>query len=140
MGVAILYPVFAQIILTFVLLLSMGRARQTALRSKDVDVSDIALDSSRWPEDARKFGNCYSNQFELPVIFYVLCLAALQTAKADFIMVALAWCFVISRIVHAYIHTGPNIVLRRGGVFGIGFIILAVMSLILLSRLLLAQL
>lgn len=139
MGVAILFPVFVQMLLTFALLLAMGHARVRAIDSGGVQVSDIALDSSRWPDETRKFANCYSNQFELPVIFYVLCLAALETANADYLMVLLAWVFVISRIVHACIHTGSNIVRRRGAVFALGFLVVLIMLVILAARLLLAQ-
>ncbi len=136
MVIAILYPVFAQIILTFVLLLAMGWARRKALLTQEVRPADIALDASRWPEGARKYANCYSNQFELPVIFYVLCLIALLTAKADLLMVVLAWAFVAARIAHALMHTGPNVVSVRGGIFGIGMLILVIMTGILLVRLL----
>jgi hypothetical protein len=139
MGVAILFPVFVQMLLTFALLLAMGHGRVRAIGSGEVRASDIALDSSHWPDETRKFSNCYSNQFELPVIFYVLCLAALQTANADYLMVLLAWVFVISRIVHAYIHTGSNVVPRRGAVFALGFLIVLIMLVILAVRLLLAQ-
>ena len=139
MGVAILFPVFVQMLLAFALLLAMGHARNRALNSGGVQTSDIALDSSRWPDETRKFANCYSNQFELPVIFYVLCLAALETANADYLMVLLAWVFVISRIVHAYIHTGSNIVRTRGAVFALGFLVVLIMLVILAVRLLLAQ-
>lgn len=140
MNVAILYPVFAQIILTLLLLVAMGRARSAAHSGNQVKYSEVALDSSRYPEGARQFSNCYSNQFELPVIFYVLCLIALATANADYLMIVLAWAFVITRFIHAYIHTTSNIVLRRGGVFAIGFLIICAMTLILLLRLLLPNL
>ncbi|WP_088342892.1 MULTISPECIES: MAPEG family protein [Rhodomicrobium] len=136
MKIAILYPVFAQIILTLVVLTAMGRARSAAFRERQVKHSDVALDSSLYPEDARKLGNCYSNQFELPVIFYVLCLIAQITANADYLMVLLAWAFVISRVLHAYVHTTTNIVLRRGGAFVIGYFIIIAMTALLLLRLL----
>ena len=38
---------------------------------------------------------------------------ALILRKSDIVLVALAWAFVISRIVHALIHLGPNDVRRR---------------------------
>lgn len=135
MGIAILYPVFAQIVLTMVVMVGMGLARRDAIASGEVRYSDVAVDSSRWPERARKWANCYSNQFELPVVFYVLCLIALMTRNADVIMVGLAWLFVASRVAHAYVHTGSNVVLRRGGVFLIGFIVVVLMTAILLFRL-----
>ena len=138
-GVGILFPVFAQMLLTFVLMLGMGLARQRALRERRVALPDIALDSSRWPEESRKFANCYTNQFELPVIFYALCLAALQTGKADYLMVLLAWCFVVTRFIHAYIHTGSNNVRHRGGAFALGFLIALIMLVLLAVRLLIAK-
>jgi hypothetical protein len=138
MVIAILYPVFAQIILTFVLLVVMAWGRRKVMLTPGFRWRDIALDSSRWPEDARKIANCYGNQFELPVIFYVICLIALITGKADFVMVVLAWVFVASRVVHALIHTGPNIVPLRGAAFGVGILVVMIMTGILLVRLLVA--
>jgi hypothetical protein len=140
MGVGILFPVFVQMLLTLVLLMGMGRGRSRALNRGEVQLSDIALDSKKWPDETRKFGNCYSNQFEMPVLFYVLCLAALQTANADYLMVLLAWIFVITRIVHAFIHTTSNNVRQRGAAFALGFFVVLIMLLLLAGRLLLASL
>jgi hypothetical protein len=136
MAIAILYPVLAQIVLTLVLMLAMGWQRRAALRNHEVRIDDIALDSSRWPDRSRQFANCYTNQFELPVLFYVLCLMAHTTRTADLIFVILAWIFVVSRIIHAYIHTGSNVVAQRGAVFGIGFIVIVIMTAFLVFRLL----
>jgi hypothetical protein len=138
MVIAILYPVFAQIILTFVLLVAMGWARRKAILTQGIGYRDIAIDASRWPEDARKVANSFNNQFELPVIFYVLCLIALITAKADFLMVVLAWAFVASRVAHALIHTGSNAMPLRSIIYSIGMLVLMIMTGILLMRLLVA--
>ena len=137
MAIAILYPALAQIVLTLVLLLGMGLQRNKALRSGAVTVDDIALDSTRWPAHARQFGNCYANQFELPVLFYALCLIAQVTHAADLIMVIFAWLFVVSRVAHAYVHTTSNVVRLRANMFILGFVALVVMTVLLLFRLLL---
>jgi hypothetical protein len=137
MGIAVLYPVLAQIVLTLVVALLMGRARWTALGKRDVTVDQIALDNSLWPAYSRKYANCYTNQFELPVLFYVLCLTAQITRTADIIFVVLAWLFVASRVLHAYIHTTSNVVRSRGAAFGIGYIVLVIMTAFLLFRLVL---
>jgi hypothetical protein len=42
-------------------------------------------------------------------------------------MVALAWAFVLSRIVHAAIHLGPNKVRWRSPAFILGFLIVTAM-------------
>ncbi len=137
MGIAVLYPVMAQIILTLVLTLAMGLHRQAALNSGQVSVDDIALDNRGWPIRARQFANCYSNQFELPVLFYVLCLIAQITRTADLIFIVLAWIFVISRVVHAIEHTSSNVVLRRGAIFAVGYIVVVIMTAYLLFKFLL---
>jgi hypothetical protein len=137
MGIAILYPVLAQIVLTLAVALGMGIARQAALRKGEVTVDDIALDSSRWPARTRKYANCYGNQFELPVLFYVLCLTAQITRTADLIFVILAWAFVVSRVLQAYIHTTSNVVMWRGAAFLIGYVVVAIMTAFLVFRLLL---
>lgn len=138
MQTAILYPVFAQIFMTFLLGVMTSAARVREVRSGRIHPSEIALDSSKWPDHARKLGNCFSNQFEIPVIFYVLCLIALQTRMADSASVVLAWGFVISRFVHAYIHATGNRVTRRGLAFLVGAIFLGLLAVYLFVRLLAA--
>ena len=138
MGIAILYPLLAQIILTLVVAVGMGLHRRTALISREVTVDDIALDSSRWPERSRQFANCYTNQFELPVIFYVLCLVAQITNSVDLIFLIVAWIFVVTRVLHALEHTTSNVVARRGGFFLLGYICVAIMTAMLVFRFLIA--
>ena len=46
------------------------------------------------------------------MLFYVLVAFILITSTNSLVFVILAWVFVLSRIVHAYIHTGINDVPR----------------------------
>ena len=80
-----------------------------------------------WPEDAEKRAHNQRNQFELPVLFYAVTGFALILGAADLTMVALAWAFVASRILHAAIHIGPNRVRFRGPAFVLGFLIVTAM-------------
>jgi hypothetical protein len=140
MATAIFYPVFAHFILTFGLLLWMGLLRRDALRAGETTYAEMALDDTRWPPGARKVANCYRNQFELPVVFYVLCLVAFEIGAVSTLMLVLAWAFVASRFVHAYIHTTSNRVDQRGAAFAVGFLIVLIMTVLLLGHLLLAGL
>jgi len=135
---AILYPVFVQVALTFVLLFWTGRVRYVTLSTKQVRAADIALGEPNWPSRVTQVGNSFSNQFELPVLFYLLAVLALITRKSDFVLVVLAWVFVLARCAHAYIHTTSNRVLVRGRVYGIGALILLAMWIWFLVRLLTA--
>src|ERR1700751_1121255 len=95
-----LAPLFVQVALTFVLMFWMGGLRTAAIRRGEVKIRDIALGHPGWPEAETQVGNAYRNQFELPVLFYVLVVLAIIARKADFLFVIMAWIFVVLRIVH----------------------------------------
>ena len=134
---AILMPMFAQVALTFVLLFWMGFLRTQALRSGAVKPEQIALRQPHWPLRVTQIGNAYHNQLELPVLFYVVTLLALITETLDVTLYVLSWMFVLSRLVHAYIHVTSNRLDRRGGVFGVGAIALLLMWVIVIARIVL---
>jgi hypothetical protein len=126
---AILYPVFAQVLLTVVVygLLLTARARAIKVAGRERGIGDIAMGRYPWPEDAEKRAHNQRNQFELPVLFYAVTAFALILGAADATLVALAWAFVASRVVHASIHIGPNKVRWRGPAFILGFLIVTAM-------------
>ncbi|MGL4494672.1 MAG: MAPEG family protein [Beijerinckiaceae bacterium] len=130
-GHAMLYPVLVQIALTFYLGLRLGRARFQAGRAGLVKIRDIALSNDPWPDNVKALSNNYSNQFETPVLFYVLVAMAIFVGSTGYVMQALAWIFVGTRIVHSLIHTGSNNVMRRFQTFVIGTLCLIVMFIII---------
>jgi hypothetical protein len=123
----ILLPVFVLVALTLCLALWMGYERNRLVYSREVKIKDIALTKENWPEQAKKVSNAYHNQYELPVLFYALVAFAMLTRKADLIFVVLSWVFVISRLIHAYIHTTTNRVPRRFLAYLIGLVVLVIM-------------
>ncbi len=132
----LLYPVFVQIALTFVLLFWMGYARVRAVNSRGVRISDIALRQPAWPEHVLKIGNCFHNQLETPILFYVLIGFVILTNKVGTTLVILAWAYVLCRIVHAAIQTTTNRVFYRFYVYAIGSLILLAMWVIFALRIL----
>jgi len=124
---AVLLPVFVQVVLTFVLLFWMGGARVAAVSRGAVKVRDIALGQSAWPERETQIANCFHNQLQLPVLFYVLVALALLTRKADLVFVVLSWAFVLLRLLHAFIHVTSNHVPTRFRWFLAGAVVLLLM-------------
>ncbi|MEP9376031.1 MAPEG family protein [Aquabacter sp. CN5-332] len=122
----ILLPLFVQVALTFALLFILGPLRARAVATGEAG-PDVALDREAYPPPCRKVANAFHNQFELPVLFYVLTALALFTRKADLIFVILAWVFVLSRIIHAVIHATSNDMRLRFPAYALGAIILALM-------------
>lgn len=113
----VLAPLFVQVALTFALMIGMGVWRRRAFLDKKVKYRDVALRESNWPMRATQFANSYLNQFEAPVLFYVLTILVLMTRQADLFFVLMSWVFVVLRIAQAYVHTTSNNVPRRGLTF-----------------------
>jgi hypothetical protein len=122
-----LLPVFVQIGLTFALLIGMVGVRRQALVGGETRIRDIALGQPNWPVRATQVGNCYRNQFELPVLFYVLIALALPLRHVDYIIWVLSWIFVVSRIVHAGVFVSSNDLGRRSTVWILGALVLLIM-------------
>ena len=123
----VLLPVFVLIGLTFALLLWMAGARRNALVSRETRIKDIALGQPNWPVRATQIGNCFKNQFELPVLFYILIALALPLRHADYLIVVLSWVFVVTRLVHAGVFVTSNDLNRRSLAWFAGVVVLLVM-------------
>jgi hypothetical protein len=123
----VLLPVFVLVGLTFVLLIWMGGARRNALVGGQTKVRDIVLGQQNWPIRATQVGNCFSNQFELPVLFYILIAIALPLRHADNVIVLLSWVFVVTRVVHAGIFVSYNDLNRRSLAWFAGALVLFIM-------------
>jgi hypothetical protein len=135
---AVLAPLFVLIALTFALGLWAFFLRLGAIRRREVHARDIALREPNWPPRVAQVSNAFQNQFELPLLFYVLTILAWITKQADLLFVLLAWVFVALRVLHAYVHVTSNHLGRRAGLFVAGAIVLAVMWAIFTLRILLA--
>ena len=126
----IFLPALAQVILTLIVFIGLAIAKSKAVKAGEVDEDRRALHSDAWPESVMKFNNNIGNQFELPVLFYVLCIILWATNCTSVIVHILAWLFVVSRIAHVVIHTGSNFVPNRRKAYMLGFFILVVLALI----------
>lgn len=124
---AVLIPVFLQVGLIFAVLIGMGYQRNAAVNSGALEWQDASLGERKWPARAQQFANNFSNQFELPVLFFVVVALAIPLRKADLVFSILAWIFVLSRIAHTFVHTTFNIVKLRGLIYGIGALALLLM-------------
>jgi hypothetical protein len=134
---AVLLPVFVLVGLTFGLLLWMAGARREALVGGEAKIKDIVLGQPNWPARATQIGNCFSNQFEMPLLFYVLIALALPLRHADLVIVMLSWVFVVTRFAHAGIFVTSNDLSQRSLAWFAGVLVLFAMWLYFALKILL---
>ncbi|MEL0631361.1 MAPEG family protein [Pseudoalteromonas carrageenovora] len=117
----IILAMFAQVTLSLVVMIVMGKRRITATKNKQLNLTDFkTMQLDKAGDTVRVADRNFSNQFEIPVLFYAGCLLALQLNSASYLVAALACLFVVSRIVHTIIHLGNNNVRARFNVFLFG--------------------
>ncbi|MBN9082985.1 MAG: hypothetical protein BGP04_02175 [Rhizobiales bacterium 62-17] len=134
---AILLPVFAYVLLVLIVLIELGRRRGQAVKAGEVG-QDPSLRENAWPNYVTQVSNDFRNQFEIPVLFLALVAFAMFTRKADLLFVVLSWVFVVSRYVHAFIHTTSNRLNWRLSAYFIGVIVLMAMWIIFAVQILFA--
>lgn len=121
MPVAIFWPMLAHVVLIFMIYALLGLRRKEAVASGSARMSQFRENRDEPPQSvfAR---NALANQFELPVLFHLACLALYVTGGAGTLVLVLAWLFVVSRYVHTLIHVTSNRIRLRQPAFIVGFV------------------
>lgn len=101
-------PVLIQTALALCLLLTLAPRRVSAVK-KAGGVKALAK-AGGFNESLKNHANNYNHQFELPVVFYALCLVFIATGTVSQTVVIAAWVFVASRIVHTFVQVTKNII------------------------------
>jgi hypothetical protein len=132
---AFLLPLFLHIGLIVAVGVRSLKARIKSLKNGAVKLDDIATNSSAWPSKVRKFGNNFDSQFDLPMLWYAGCALIVALGFVDLTFVALSWLFLVSRVLHTFIHTGYNNVRHRMLAYLAGVLLIVLMWLWLAIKL-----
>ncbi len=115
-GNAIFGPFIGMLVLTFAVWVVMYVRRIGFIKSHNIDAQQLTTPDRAVeiiPEAVAYPAYNLRNLFELPVIFYALCVFLFVTAQVDAVYVWSAWAFVASRVAHSVIHCSVNIVMLR---------------------------
>ena len=124
----IFVPVIIQVLLTLAIYVRLIKVKILELRAGRVDRDRLPLYEDAWPASVQQINNNIRNQFELPVLFYVLCTVLWLLDAVNPLALAAAAAFAISRLVHAQIHLFSNYVPNRRRAFTVGWWVLLVMA------------
>ncbi len=119
---AIFWPVIAQVVLIHLIYFLMLKRRYGAMRAGTAKASDFWVPAIE-PEPSATVARSLINQFELPVLFFLVCTLLYVTAGVNHVGVAIAWLFVLSRYAHAWVHVTSNRLRIRQRLFVFGFVL-----------------
>lgn len=119
-GREIFVPFFGMVLLTFVVWLFMYVRRLRFIVTNRIDTRRLTTPekgASLIPEEVSWPAYNLRNLFELPVLFYALCLYLFVTNGVDHTYVISAWLFFGLRVLHSLIHSTVNIVNLRFSIY-----------------------
>ena len=121
----LLYPVLALVALTFVVGVVMYRRRVGEMKRRRIPPQAVAsaVAMATTLEDTRAADN-FRNLFETPVLFYAGMIVAYVAKLGSPALLALAWAYVLARVVHSAIHCTTNRVMHRFKAFLTSFALL----------------
>lgn len=128
-------PLLAQMFLTVGMFGLLAARKAKAVRLKTVDLRQAALHHSAWPDEVVKVSNNIANQFETPILFYIVCLAIFQLNAVSGTVLVLAWLYVATRFLHGFVHVRSNRVPIRLRAFAAGLFILFILMLVIFCNL-----
>lgn len=112
-----LLPLFAQVVLTFVVGTVMRTRRNRAV-NEGMDWRYFKTFEGEKPaRDVLQADQHFVNMFEVPMLFFAAGLAAIMFGVVDEVMLLLAAIFVLGRSVHAWISLTNNRLLHRARVY-----------------------
>ena len=133
----VILAMFLQVLLTIVVMFIMGRRRFAAHKTKAIPRDAFkTMDLGQAPESVVVAGRNFSNQFEMPNLFFVACLLAITLNNTSLFFAVVSVLFVVSRIVHSYIHLNGNFIVARFRVFMVGCALLIIQWITLMVTLL----
>jgi hypothetical protein len=124
---SILWPMLAQIGLTFFLYSWLTFARTRAVQRGETEYACFVLGRDE-PLHVARITRNLANQFELPAIFYALVVLLIVLGRVTWVDVAAAWVFVAGRVAHTLVQTLTDNVPLRGQVFTINFLAVVVIA------------
>ena len=119
-------PVLALIAWTFVMWAWMYATRIPAMQAAKVDVNELARIGGKLelPPEVSRVADNYNHLHEQPTVFYALALAAQISGAVDGATIALAWTYVLLRVVHSIVQATNNVIMVRFSVFAIASVVL----------------
>lgn len=127
-NISLVYPMAALFLLNIVVVLLLLFFRVKAVRARKVSPRYFKRNKgAELPDHLEGLSQNYNSLLELPLLFYIVCLAIIVLNLNVEGFVIYAWLYVIFRYIHSYIHITYNHILHRLFTFLASCVVLVVM-------------
>ena len=120
----ILYPLLPVVFLNFFVIFHMRYVIEKAIKKREVRYSWFRVYEGSAPEHLLAARHHYKNFFEIPILFYLLCIIIYVIDDVRELDLWSAWLFVVFKLIHSYIRLTSNYVPNRAYAFYICVLLL----------------
>ena len=114
------------IFLTILIGLQLIYCNSKAVLNGEIDIRHFRLFDSKIPENLQSISQHYKNMFELPLLFYILCILFITYENWTKFDVIIAWGFFFFRFLHSLVRISNTNVELRFGLFIGSFVMLLI--------------
>ncbi len=98
-----LVPILIMVFLNLFLIYRLLYMATIYTVNKDVRLSQFRMFEGEFPDRLRSTRQQFQNMFEIPILFYLLCLLNMFFKNYNQLDIVLCWCFVVFRVIHFFI-------------------------------------
>ena len=118
-NILIIYPILPVVLMNFIVMFHMRYMIVKAIKKRDVKYKYFRAYEGSAPEYLLTSRHHYKNFFEIPILFYMLCLVLYIIDDVSAIDLWIAWLFVLFKGIHSYIRITSNYVPYRAYSFNV---------------------
>ena len=118
-NILIIYPILPVVLMNFIVMFHMRYMIVKAIKKRDVKYKYFRAYEGSAPEYLLTSRHHYKNFFEIPILFYLLCLVLYMINDVSAIDLWIAWLFVLFKGIHSYIRITSNYVPYRAYSFNV---------------------
>ena len=98
-----LVPILIMVFINLFLIFRLLYMATMYTLNKDVRLSQFRMYEGEFPDRLRSARTQFQNMFEIPILFYLLCLLNIFLKNYNQLDIILCWCFVVFRLIHFFI-------------------------------------
>ena len=98
-----LVPILVMVFLNLFLIFRLLYMATKYTLSKEIRLSQFRMYEGVFPDRLRSARTQFQNMFEIPILFYLLCLLNIFFKNYNQLDIILCWCFVVFRLIHFFI-------------------------------------
>ena len=121
----ILYPILPVVFLNFFVVFHMRYVIEKAIKKREVRHRWFRVYKGSAPEDMLAARHHYKNFFEMPILFYLLCILLYIIDDVRDLDLWITWLFVVFKYIHSYIRITSNYVPNRAYAFYVCVLLLS---------------